>query len=191
MSVPSMTMLPLSGFSSPMSALRKTDLPVPDGPSITQISPAGTVRVTSPQMSCLPKDLVRSSTLISTPTSVPPLLCHWLDTPTPRARNALRSAQAYQRVNKPEVTAQTVTHDTCPTSGGHHVAAGTSAGGEGTRRGREGRRVPVVTAWPRLLGTTLGTANGGPPRMGGPPFGGVAGCCWVVLRRSRQRARVT
>ena len=38
-----------------MSVLRSTDLPVPEGPSITQISPAGMVRVTSPQISCLPK----------------------------------------------------------------------------------------------------------------------------------------
>ena len=47
--------------------LRSTDLPVPEGPSITQISPAGIVRVTSPQMSCLPKDFVRSLISISTP----------------------------------------------------------------------------------------------------------------------------
>ena len=67
MSVPSMRIEPLSGLSRPMSVLRKTDLPVPDGPSITQISPAGIVRVTSPQISCLPKDLVRSLTWISTP----------------------------------------------------------------------------------------------------------------------------
>src|SRR3954447_18846387 len=175
MSVPSMTMLPLSGLSSPMRALRKTDLPVPDGPSITQISPAGTVRVTSPQMSCLPKDLVRSSTLISTPTSVPPLLCHWLDTPIPRARSALRGAQAYQRANKREVTARTVTHDTCPASGGHPVPAGTSAGGEGARRLREGRRVPVVTAWPRLLGRPRNGERRPSPAREGTPFGGVAG----------------
>ena len=72
MSVPSITMLPRSGLSSPISVLRNTDLPVPDGPSITQISPAGIVRLTSPQMSWRPKDLVSPSTLISTPTSVPP-----------------------------------------------------------------------------------------------------------------------
>src|SRR5690348_26031 len=72
MSTPSMTTLPLSGLSRPISVLRNTDLPVPDGPSITQISPAGTVSVTSPQMSCLPKDLVRSLTWISTPTFHPP-----------------------------------------------------------------------------------------------------------------------
>src|SRR5690242_11620115 len=67
MSTPSMTTLPRSGLSRPISVLSRTDLPVPDGPSITQISPAGTVSVTSPQMSCLPKDLVRPSIWISTP----------------------------------------------------------------------------------------------------------------------------
>src|SRR6476660_3640281 len=67
MSVPSMTIEPLSGLIRPMRVLRKTDLPVPEGPSITQISPAGIVRVTSPQISCLPNDLVRSFTAISTP----------------------------------------------------------------------------------------------------------------------------
>ena len=72
MSVPSMMIEPRSGLSSPMSVLRNTDLPVPDGPSITQISPAGTVRVTSPQISCLPNDFVSPSTLISTPTRPPP-----------------------------------------------------------------------------------------------------------------------
>src|SRR3954453_726081 len=67
MSTPSITTLPRSGLSSPMRVLSRTDLPVPEGPSITQISPAGTVRETSPQMSCLPKDLVRPSIWISTP----------------------------------------------------------------------------------------------------------------------------
>ena len=81
MSVPSIMMLPLSGLSRPISVLRNTDLPVPEGPSITQISPAGMVRVTSPQISCLPKDLVRSSTLISTPTSALPRLCRLARTP--------------------------------------------------------------------------------------------------------------
>src|SRR3954471_10652352 len=65
-----MTMLPSSGLSSPIRHLRNTDLPVPDGPSITQISPAGMVSVTSPQMSCFPNDLVRWSTWISTPTAL-------------------------------------------------------------------------------------------------------------------------
>src|SRR3546814_17708665 len=46
---------PWSGFSSPMMVLSSTDLPVPEGPSITLISPAGIVSETSPQISCLPK----------------------------------------------------------------------------------------------------------------------------------------
>ena len=70
MSVPSMRIEPLSGLRRPISALRKTDLPVPDGPSMTETSPAGIVSVTSPQISCLPNDLLRLSTLISTPMSV-------------------------------------------------------------------------------------------------------------------------
>ena len=41
MSVPSITTLPRSGLSRPISVLRSTDLPVPEGPSITQISPGG------------------------------------------------------------------------------------------------------------------------------------------------------
>src|SRR3954451_22517982 len=73
MSVPSMTTEPLSGFSRPMIVLSSTDLPVPEGPSITQISPGGTVKVTSPQMSCLPKDLVSPSILISTPMPCTPI----------------------------------------------------------------------------------------------------------------------
>ena len=55
-----MTIEPLSGLSSPTSDFRKTDLPVPDGPSITETSPGGSVRVTSLQMICLPKDLVET-----------------------------------------------------------------------------------------------------------------------------------
>src|SRR3546814_4024420 len=38
-----------------MMVLSSTDLPVPEGPSITRISPAGIVSETSPQISCLPK----------------------------------------------------------------------------------------------------------------------------------------
>src|SRR5690349_20251508 len=60
---------PASGLSSPTRVLRKTDLPVPEGPSITEISPAGRVRETSFQITCDPKRLVRPSTLISTPTA--------------------------------------------------------------------------------------------------------------------------
>ena len=76
MSVPSIRIEPLSGLSSPISVLRKTDLPVPEGPSMTETSPAGMSSVTSPQISCLPNDLVRPSTLISTP------MC--AETPLPR-----------------------------------------------------------------------------------------------------------
>src|SRR6266542_5795573 len=59
---------PRSGLSSPTSVLRNTDLPVPDGPSSTEISPAGRVRETSSQITWRPKDLVRPSTTISMPT---------------------------------------------------------------------------------------------------------------------------
>src|SRR6478735_5345647 len=76
MSVPSIMIEPSSGFSRPTSALRNTDLPVPEGPSITETSPAGIVSETPPQISCLPNDLLRLSILISTPTSVPSLLGH-------------------------------------------------------------------------------------------------------------------
>ena len=46
--------------SRPMRCLRKTDLPVPDGPSSTEISPLGRVSVTSSQMTCRPNDFVRA-----------------------------------------------------------------------------------------------------------------------------------
>ena len=72
MSTPSITTLPRSGLSRPIRVFSSTDLPVPEGPSITQISPAGTVSVTSPQISCLPKDLVRPSIWISTPMGLLP-----------------------------------------------------------------------------------------------------------------------
>src|SRR4051794_18725005 len=74
MSVPPRTIEPLSGLSRPTSDLRKTDLPVPEGPSRTEISPGGRVSVTSLQMFWLPKDLVSPSTSTATPTtSRPPL----------------------------------------------------------------------------------------------------------------------
>src|SRR5262245_43174097 len=60
---------PLSGLSRPIKVFRNTDFPVPDGPSITELSPGGRVSVTSPQMRWLPKDLVRSVTTTSTPTA--------------------------------------------------------------------------------------------------------------------------
>src|SRR3954467_1592894 len=68
------TIEPRSGLSSPTSDLRKTDFPVPDGPSRTEISPGGSVSVTSLQMFWLPNDLVSPSTSTATPTcSCPPL----------------------------------------------------------------------------------------------------------------------
>ncbi|OLM33715.1 hypothetical protein Ae717Ps2_4611 [Pseudonocardia sp. Ae717_Ps2] len=66
-STPSMTIDPRSGFSSPISDFRNTDLPVPDGPSNTDTSPAGRVRLTSDQMLARPKDFVSPSTFTSTP----------------------------------------------------------------------------------------------------------------------------
>src|SRR3954469_13093148 len=140
MSVPSIMMLPRSGLSSPISALRNTDLPVPDGPSITEISPAGIVRETSPQISCLPKDLVKPSTSISTPTT--PLPCPHTDRAhaNPRARVGLGSAQPYQRVNRGEVTSPTVTSDT-----------------------------RVTPCAPGCDDRPRDNDDGGPPRGGGPP----------------------
>src|SRR5688572_30437805 len=68
-----MTIEPFSGFSRPTSDLRNTDLPVPEGPSSTEISPGGRVRVTSLQMFWLPNDFDRFSTSTATPTSYLPL----------------------------------------------------------------------------------------------------------------------
>src|SRR5690625_3257366 len=68
-----MTTVPSSGFSRPISVFKNTDLPVPEGPSMTEISPGGRVRVTSPQMSWSPKDLLNPSTCTATPTHAPPL----------------------------------------------------------------------------------------------------------------------
>src|SRR4051812_7291219 len=97
MSTPSITTLPRSGLSSPIRVFSSTDLPVPEGPSITQISPAGTVRVTSPQMSCLPKDLVRPSIWISTPMGLLPSQV------SPATRGSRPCCRA-QRAGRPEVT---------------------------------------------------------------------------------------
>src|SRR5690606_26763343 len=67
MSVPSITIEPCSGRSRPINDLRNTDLPVPDGPSRAETSPAGNINVTSCQILCEPKDLVSPSTETSTP----------------------------------------------------------------------------------------------------------------------------
>jgi hypothetical protein len=71
-SLPSIQIDPRSGRSRPTSVLRNTDFPVPDGPSITEISPAGSVSVTSCQITWGPKDFVSPSTWISTPTCSTP-----------------------------------------------------------------------------------------------------------------------
>src|SRR3954449_801633 len=68
MSVSLIVMEPCSGLSRPTSDLRNTDLPVPEGPSSTEISPGGRVSVTSLQMFWLPNDLVSPSTSTATPT---------------------------------------------------------------------------------------------------------------------------
>src|SRR5690242_6087356 len=67
-----MTTEPRSGLSKPIRLLRNTDLPVPDGPSNTLISPAGRVSVTSDQMREGPKDFVSPFTTTSTPALIHP-----------------------------------------------------------------------------------------------------------------------
>src|ERR1700712_2170485 len=71
-SLPWIQTWPLFGRSRPTRCLRSTDLPVPEGPSSTEISPGGIVRLTSSQIRLLPKRLVRFSTLTSAPTAVLP-----------------------------------------------------------------------------------------------------------------------
>src|SRR4051794_20738574 len=73
MSVSVITIEPRSGLSSPTSDLRKTDLPVPEGPSSTEISPGGRVKVTSLQMFWLPNALVSPSTGPRRPLSTSPV----------------------------------------------------------------------------------------------------------------------
>src|SRR4051812_31256523 len=58
---------PFSGLSRPMIDFSSTDLPVPDGPSSTLTSPAGSVNVTSDQMFELPNDFERFLMPTSTP----------------------------------------------------------------------------------------------------------------------------
>src|ERR1700679_3103817 len=72
MSVPSTMIEPRSGRSRPISDFRKTDLPVPDGPSRTLTSPSGISIVTSSQIRWEPKDFVSPSTEIPIPTRNPP-----------------------------------------------------------------------------------------------------------------------
>src|SRR5690606_34846808 len=71
MSTPLITQEPRSGFSKPIIDFKNTDLPVPDGPNITETSPGGSVNDTSRQMACLPKDLVKPSMTTSAPINTP------------------------------------------------------------------------------------------------------------------------
>src|SRR3978361_1094398 len=71
---------PSSGFNNPMIDFSSTDLPVPDGPSRTLISPAGSVSVTSDQMFELPNDFER----FLIPTSTPPIAVFSLPGVRPR-----------------------------------------------------------------------------------------------------------
>src|ERR1700737_2143742 len=75
MLVPSTTIEPRSGRSSPIRDFRNTDLPVPEGPSRTLTSPSGTSSVTSSQIRWGPKDLVNPSTWIPMPTRDPSAKC--------------------------------------------------------------------------------------------------------------------
>src|SRR6202040_2413082 len=72
MSVPSTVINPRSGRSKPISDFKKTDLPVPEGPSSTLTSPSGTSNVTSSQIRWDPKDFVSPSTWIPIPIRNPP-----------------------------------------------------------------------------------------------------------------------
>ena len=83
-----MTIEPCSGLSSPTSDLRNTDLPVPEGPSRTEISPGGRVSVTSLQMFWLPNDFVSPSTSTATPTSARSSAPAALPVPAPSHRRA-------------------------------------------------------------------------------------------------------
>src|SRR6195952_3239403 len=76
---------PFSGFNNPMIDFSSTDLPVPEGPSSTLISPAGNVNVTSDQMFELPNDFERF--LIPTST---PLMCCLSRIVPPRVRRSHR-----------------------------------------------------------------------------------------------------
>src|SRR5262249_52473376 len=69
--MPSTMTRPRSGLIRPTSDLRNTVFPVPEGPSITLTSPAGSDSVTSRHTTWRPKDLVSPSTTTSVPISPP------------------------------------------------------------------------------------------------------------------------
>src|SRR5437762_11783103 len=70
-SAPAKRMMPLSGFSSPESALISVVLPAPFGPMTAWISPGATDRDTSPVATRPPKRLV-SPLVSSTGSAMPP-----------------------------------------------------------------------------------------------------------------------
>src|ERR1700753_3397665 len=71
MSVPSIRIEPPSGRRGPIGAFRKTDLPVPEGPSNTLTSPAGISSVTSSQILEDPQDFVNPLTSMAMPIKDP------------------------------------------------------------------------------------------------------------------------
>src|SRR5215469_10515643 len=69
--MPSTRTRPRSGRTRPTSDFKNTVLPVPEGPSMTLTSPAGSDNETSRQTTWRPKDLVSPSTTTSIPISPP------------------------------------------------------------------------------------------------------------------------
>ena len=65
---------------------------VPDGPSSTEISPGGRVRVTSLQMFWLPNDLLSPSTCTATPT-------------IPASRSGIAAGSPLRRIDEPRQSA--------------------------------------------------------------------------------------
>src|ERR1700759_3927052 len=94
---------PFSGFSNPMIDFSSTDLPVPDGPSNTLTSPAGSVNVTSDQMFELPNDFER----FLIPTSTPPMRYLLRSFP---ARTNVHARTGVPRHGRPEHVRQSPSH---------------------------------------------------------------------------------
>lgn len=96
-SVSWMTILPYSGLTRPIRHFRKTDFPVPDGPSNTLISPRGIVKLMSRQIVVFPNDFVIPSMRISEPAAMSTLLSVAID--QPRGRNMDGPSQSPPGVN--------------------------------------------------------------------------------------------
>src|SRR3954452_1799341 len=92
---------PFSGLSSPMIDFRRTDLPVPDGPSRTLISPAGSVSVTSDQMVELPNDFDRFLIPTSTPAMESSRCRPCVDACAHRVIDAMKPAHRERDVTSP------------------------------------------------------------------------------------------